>query len=115
MLMKEFSEQLEQIDSALTALEGFIYGYWRRRIRDLYKENYDEVEAMKRTLNQVRTYVLPDRLNSFFRGALHLLDEEEDGKRYKTEYSYRDGEQDSWIEAERLCRFGGYCKYCEDI
>ncbi|KAK4166856.1 hypothetical protein QBC43DRAFT_349584, partial [Cladorrhinum sp. PSN259] len=55
MLMQEFSEQLEQIDSSPTALEGFIHGYWRRRIWDLYKENHDEVEAMKRTANQVRT------------------------------------------------------------
>ncbi|KAK4456615.1 hypothetical protein QBC42DRAFT_56207 [Cladorrhinum samala] len=119
-LMEEFAKQLQQIAPSPTAFEGFIRGYWRRRIRDLYKEDCNEVEAMKRSANQVRTYVLPERLDSFFRGTLQLLDEDEHENGNCSEHGEEDPDSETYYydpyyqSRERLCRFGGRCIYCEE-
>lgn len=54
-LMAEFSAQIKLIDPSPRALEIFIWGYWRRRISQLFAVNTKEINDMERVVRDVRT------------------------------------------------------------
>ncbi|KAF4982590.1 hypothetical protein FZEAL_1822 [Fusarium zealandicum] len=62
VLMEEFALQLGTLDSSPKALEGFIWGYWRKRMSELFVVDPKVLSDMEQTLDSVQTYVLPQRV-----------------------------------------------------
>ncbi|KAI9159060.1 hypothetical protein HJFPF1_07067 [Paramyrothecium foliicola] len=60
-LMKEFSQNLGKLDEC-DALEQFLWGYWRRRISELYFITPESLQEMEQLLNNVKTFVLPEKV-----------------------------------------------------
>lgn len=54
-LMEEFAGKIKKLGSSPKALEGFIWGYWRRRISELFVVDHEAVDDMERVLESVRT------------------------------------------------------------
>ncbi|KAI0602876.1 hypothetical protein F4775DRAFT_3306 [Biscogniauxia sp. FL1348] len=74
-LMDEFRhEMMRRGDSTSTkTLEMFIWGYWRRRISELFAVRPLIVEDMKRNAGHVRTHVLPERVSYFLGTDFDLI------------------------------------------
>ncbi|CAO2655538.1 Nn.00g043410.m01.CDS01 [Neocucurbitaria sp. VM-36] len=64
-LMKEFTAQLKRLDPSPKALEIFIWGHWRRRMSELFIVQSEILEETEQILGNVRTYVVPERLQFF--------------------------------------------------
>ncbi|KAI5924930.1 hypothetical protein F4810DRAFT_661989 [Camillea tinctor] len=68
-LMDEFRYEMTGGDAtSAKGLEMFVWGYWRRRISELFTVQPFLVEDMRQTASQVRTHVLPERV-SYFLGS----------------------------------------------
>jgi len=59
-LMEEFAGKIKKLGSSPKALEGFIWGYWRKRISELFVVNHGVVDDMERVLENVRTRKFPE-------------------------------------------------------
>ncbi|KAI1215139.1 uncharacterized protein F4807DRAFT_21982, partial [Annulohypoxylon truncatum] len=77
LLMKDFTEKLKTMEPSPRALETFLWGYWRRRISELYSVNTELVNEMGRELRNVQTHILSERV-------LKLLGEDFGLLRYNT-------------------------------
>ncbi|KAF2491471.1 hypothetical protein BU16DRAFT_594413 [Lophium mytilinum] len=72
-LMEEFIGQMKTLEPSPKALEIFIWGYWRRRISELFVVNSVILHETEEVLSDVKTYVLPKRLVRFLGDEFDLL------------------------------------------
>ncbi|OTA97254.1 hypothetical protein M434DRAFT_294031 [Hypoxylon sp. CO27-5] len=54
-LMEEFAARIRAMEKSPKALECFIWGYWRRRMSELFSANAEVVDEMERVLDNVQT------------------------------------------------------------
>ncbi|KAJ4312054.1 hypothetical protein N0V84_010126 [Fusarium piperis] len=66
-LVEEFGRQLRRTEATRRTLEDFLHGFWRRRIEGLFAVDEDIVNGMKERLDDVKTYVWPERVLDFVR------------------------------------------------
>ncbi|RMJ18082.1 hypothetical protein CDV36_002229 [Fusarium kuroshium] len=64
-LMEEFSGQLNMGEPTTKKFGHFLKGPWRSRIEQLFAVDEDIVNGMKEYLREVKTHVLPDRVQCF--------------------------------------------------
>ncbi|KAF4985454.1 hypothetical protein FDECE_16549 [Fusarium decemcellulare] len=72
-LMEEFTPVVHAVYSSRGTFVPFLWGYWRRRISELFAVDKDMVGEMKQSLNNVETHVLPDRVRIFLGHNFNLL------------------------------------------
>ncbi|KAI1457538.1 hypothetical protein F4805DRAFT_428169 [Annulohypoxylon moriforme] len=65
-LMDEFTQELEKMGLSPKVLERFLWGYWRRRMSELYAVDPKILDEMGQFVDNVQTHVLPP-------GALNFL------------------------------------------
>ncbi|KAI2473112.1 hypothetical protein F4781DRAFT_381920 [Annulohypoxylon bovei var. microspora] len=101
-LMEEFTGELERMGPSPKVLEHFLWGYWRRRMSELYSVNTDVVGEMGRLVENVQTHVLPESVLRFLGYDFDLL-------RFDID---RDNDDDgSSVEDIHLSL---PCRYCDD-
>ncbi|RSL54327.1 hypothetical protein CEP54_009949 [Fusarium duplospermum] len=89
-LMEEFSGQLNMVEPTTKKFGHFLKGYWRSHIEQLFAVDEAIVNGMRECLSDVKTHVLPDRVQCF-----HDFDES-DSEDYSTDAeSMYDTEWDS--------------------
>lgn len=54
-LMEEFTAQLRRLKPSSKALESFVWGYWRRRISELFTVDIEFLDETERVVKDVRT------------------------------------------------------------
>ncbi|KAH6876553.1 hypothetical protein B0T10DRAFT_552429 [Thelonectria olida] len=109
-LMTEFTSQMGKTGSSP---EGFIWGYWRRRISELFAVNDDAVGDMKRYVGAVKTYVLPKRVRCFLGDRFDLLREAKKGIQGHNENENNGGK--ALIEGIDPSQPGRYCDHGDGI
>ncbi|KAI0129658.1 hypothetical protein BJ170DRAFT_731243 [Xylariales sp. AK1849] len=107
-LMEEFSRENRTLTSPPKALEAFIWGYWRRRMSELFIVKHDTLNEIEQVLNSVRTYVVPDRLQI-------LLGADFDWIRTKTQRVSIDADSESLSESDTADEEGEETSSVEDI
>ncbi|KAK4463255.1 hypothetical protein QBC42DRAFT_266289 [Cladorrhinum samala] len=59
-LMTEFTDVLTRMSDSPRALDAFIFGYWRRRMAEVYAVKSEVVEAINLVVPEVETFVTPE-------------------------------------------------------
>ncbi|KAF1848135.1 uncharacterized protein K460DRAFT_68278 [Cucurbitaria berberidis CBS 394.84] len=108
VLMEDFAEQMKSLDTSPKALEIFIWGYWRRRMSELFVVHPGILNETERVLGNVETYVVPGRLKAF-------LGDDFDWLRYDDQATPEEGEGDEEEDTSSVESIGvsRYCSFCD--
>ncbi|OTA58359.1 hypothetical protein K449DRAFT_467338 [Hypoxylon sp. EC38] len=108
-LMEEFAARIRAMEKSPKALECFIWGYWRRRMSELFSANAKVVDEMERVLDNVQTHILPEKVFGFLGYDFDLI-------KIDTRGTYADGNNEHEDDEDDVedVELSPHCRFCDD-